>query len=63
MDKPQIDLYWNIIFTVIFGLSLIIGSSWQSIGVATAVLIVHILFLPVFTIRATQYVFRRELVA
>ena len=62
VDKPQIDLYWNIIFTVIFGLSLIIGSSWQSIGVATAVLIVHILFLPVFTIRATQYVFRRELV-
>ena len=62
VDKPQIDLYWNIIFTVIFGLSLIIASSWQSIGVATAVLIVHIICLPIFTIRATQYVFKRELI-
>lgn len=59
VDKPQIDLYWNIIFTAIFGISLIIGISWQSIGVAATVLIVHAIFLPLFTIRATHYVFRK----
>ena len=59
VDKPQIDLYWNILFTILFSISLVIGVSWQSIGVAATVLIVHVIFLPLFTIRATQYVFKK----
>ncbi|MDJ0533049.1 MAG: lipopolysaccharide biosynthesis protein [Xenococcaceae cyanobacterium MO_207.B15] len=59
VDKPQIDLYWNILFTILFSISLVIGVSWQSIGVAATVLIVHTIFLPLFTIRATQYVFKK----
>ena len=59
VDKPQIDLYWNILFTLLFSISLVIGVSWQSIGVAATVLIVHAVFLPLFTIRATQYVFSK----
>ena len=59
VDKPQIDLLWNIIFTILFTLALLIGVQWQSIGVATTVLIVHAACLPSFAIWATQYVFRR----
>ncbi len=59
VDKPQIDLLWNVIFTVLFSIALLIGVQWQSIGVATTVLLIHAVFLPLFTIWATQYVFKR----
>ncbi|WP_253274355.1 lipopolysaccharide biosynthesis protein [Myxosarcina sp. GI1] len=59
VDKPQIDLYWNVIFTTLFSLSLLIGVYWQSIGVAATVLLVHAVCLPLFTIWATRYVFKR----
>ena len=59
VDKPQIDLYWNVIFTTLFALSLLIGVYWQSIGVAATVLVVHAVCLPLFTIWATRYVFKR----
>lgn len=59
VDKPQIDLLWNVIFTVMFTIALLIGVQWQSIGVATTVLIVHGVCLPSFAIWATQYVFRK----
>lgn len=60
VDKPQIDLLWNVIFTVLFTISLLIGVQWQSIGVATTVLIIHVVCLPLFAIWATQYVFKRS---
>lgn len=59
VDKPQIDLLWNVIFTVLFSVALLIGVQWQSIGVAITVLLIHAIFLPLFTIWATQYVFKR----
>lgn len=59
VDKPQIDLLWNVIFTVLFSVALLIGVQWQSIGVAITVLLIHAVFLPLFTIWATQYVFKR----
>jgi PST family polysaccharide transporter len=60
VDKPQIDLLWNVIFTVLFTISLLIGVQWQSIGVATTVLIIHVVCLPLFAIWTTQYVFKRS---
>ena len=59
VDKPHIDLYWNVIFTVLFSISLLIGVYWQSVGVAATVLIVHLICLPLFTIWTTQYVFQK----
>ncbi|AKG23521.1 lipopolysaccharide biosynthesis protein [Calothrix sp. 336/3] len=59
VGKPHLDFRWNIIFTSLFALALFIGVQWQAIGVATSVLIVHWLCLPVFTIWATKYVFPR----
>ncbi|MEL6442574.1 MAG: lipopolysaccharide biosynthesis protein [Cyanobacteria bacterium J06621_8] len=59
IDQPQIDLLWNIIFTILFTIALLVGVQWQSIGVATTVLIVHAVCLPLFAIWASQYVFKR----
>ena len=56
-DKPEIDLKWNILFTLLFAISLFLGIHWQSQGVATSVLITHGIFMPLFTIWATRYVF------
>jgi O-antigen/teichoic acid export membrane protein len=57
LDKPHIGLYWNLIFTVLFALGLLVGVQWQSIGVAIAVLAVHILFVPMFVAWTIRYVF------
>ncbi len=57
VDKPQIGLLWNVAFTLLFTLALMIGVYWQAIGVAAAVLIIHVLFVPVFLIWTNRYVF------
>ncbi len=57
VGKPHLDLRWNILFTAIFSLALIIGIQWQIIGVATSVLVVHFIFLPIFTIWTSRYIF------
>lgn len=60
VGKPNVDLYWNLAFTTIFTLSLLIGLHWNAIGVAAAVLIVHSVFLPAFTIWTSRYVLRQS---
>ncbi|MEM9276336.1 MAG: lipopolysaccharide biosynthesis protein [Cyanobacteria bacterium P01_F01_bin.143] len=60
VDKPEIDLKWNLLFTVVFAIALSIGVHWQSQGVAASVLITHGVFMPLFTIWATRYVFRQR---
>lgn len=57
VDKPEIDLRWNMMFTTIFTLSLLVGMHWQIFGVAMAVLLTHVVFMPLFTIWTTGYVF------
>ncbi len=57
IGKPELDLRWNIIFTFLFGCALLIGVHWQAIGVATSVLLIHLLCLPLFTLWVTRYVF------
>ncbi len=59
IGKPQLDLYWHVIFTVIFTVALLIGIQWNIIGVATSVLLAHAIFLPLFTIWASNYVFNK----
>ena len=62
VDKPELDLVWNVIFTSLFATALFIGVHWQSIGVAIAVFLSHILLLPIFTICASRYVFRNKII-
>lgn len=57
VDKPNISLRGNILFTIVFAGALLIGVHWQAIGVAIAVLLTHAVFMPLFTVWATRYVF------
>lgn len=57
IGRPDLDLRWNALFTVLFAIALLIGSTGKIIGVATAVVIAHFLFLPPFTLWATNFVF------
>jgi PST family polysaccharide transporter len=59
VDKPEVDLRWNIIFTALFTGGLLIGVQYQALGVAVSVLLTHLIFLPLFTVWATRYVFAR----
>jgi O-antigen/teichoic acid export membrane protein len=59
VGKPDLDLRWNIIFTAMFSGALLIGIQWQAIGVATSVLLVHVIGLPLFALWATRHVFNR----
>ncbi len=38
VNKPEIDLIWNILFTGLLAIALFLGVFWQSQGVAAAVL-------------------------
>lgn len=61
VDKSRLDLYWNLIFTVIFTISLLIAVQWGIFWVAIAVFLSHVLAMPLFTIWATRYVFKSNL--
>ncbi len=58
VGKPEIDLKWNLIFTAVLATLLIVAVQWGILAVATAVLIAHILAMPVFTLWVIRYVFR-----
>lgn len=59
LDKPHWDLAWNFCFTAIFALAVYIGTNWNLLGVAAAVLLIHATALPVYTYMVTRYVFRK----
>lgn len=54
LNKPDWDLRWNIFFTIIFAIALLIGINWGIIGVAAAVLIAHGIALPLYSIWVTR---------
>lgn len=60
VDKPDVDLKWNLVFTALFTAALLVGVRWQSLGVAITVLATHCILMPSFTIWVSKYVFRRE---
>lgn len=57
IGKPNLFLKSSLAFTVIFALALIIGVHWHTFGVAVAVLLTHILIMPILIIWAGRYVF------
>lgn len=59
--RPDLELRWNIGFTAIFTGALFIGVQWQALGVATSVLLVHVIGMPLFTFWATRYVLQKHL--
>ncbi|GAB4383885.1 MAG: MOP flippase family protein [Elainellaceae cyanobacterium] len=59
VDKTRISLYWNLGFTIIFSLALVVVVPFGIFWVAMTVLISHFLILPIFTVWTNQYVFKR----
>lgn len=59
IDKTKINLYWNLIFTVILTICLLVAMNWGIYWVAMSVLISHAICLPIFTIWASKYAFAK----
>ena len=59
IDKPQWDMYWNIIFTALFAGALFMGVQGGSYGVAIAVLLTHMICLPAFIVFVSHTVFTK----
>jgi PST family polysaccharide transporter len=59
VDKTSINLYWNLIFTVILATSLLIAVNWGIFWVAATVLIAHLICLPIFSVLTSNYVFKK----
>jgi O-antigen/teichoic acid export membrane protein len=63
VDQTRINLYWNLGFTILFTLVLLLAVQRGIVGVAIAVLAVHLAVLPVFTLWAKRHVFQLALAA
>ncbi|MEO0854102.1 MAG: oligosaccharide flippase family protein, partial [Cyanobacteria bacterium J06648_11] len=55
MGQPRLVFLWGTIFTTLFVTAILIGVQYGAMGVATAVLLVHAIALPVFTVWASRY--------
>lgn len=55
IGRPNLVLQCDLIFTVLFAIALAIAVQWQTIGVAVAVLLTHMIIMPLFVVWATQY--------
>lgn len=60
IDKPNLDLLGNFLFTIVFAIGLLIGVHWHVVGVATSVLLTHFIFQTLFTLWTTQHVFKQS---
>lgn len=57
VGKPNLGLWWDLIFTLLFGSLILIGTYWNIMGVAVAVLISYFAFTPIYLWWATRKVF------
>jgi PST family polysaccharide transporter len=59
VGKTNIVLYWNLTYTVLFGISLLMAVKWGIFWVAAAVLMCSALT-PIFSVWAIRYVFGKK---
>ena len=57
VDRSGIGLLWNIGFTVLFGLSLLVGVQFGARGVAISVVAIYYCFVPTYLLWSMRYVF------
>ena len=60
LDKTHITLYMDIVFTIIFAVSILLVVKGGIFWVAAAVLISHLIIIPTFGLWIYQYVFNRD---
>lgn len=58
LDKTKMNLFWSILFTVVYGFSLFVGVQWGILSVAIAVLSSQFLITPLFVFWVTRLVFK-----
>ncbi|MFM7602158.1 MAG: lipopolysaccharide biosynthesis protein [Pseudanabaena sp.] len=61
MDKPSWDLLWNVLFTIIFAIAICVGTIWKITGVAAAVMIIHLVAIPIFVIWVKQHIIQTKI--
>ncbi|MUG99154.1 oligosaccharide flippase family protein [Scytonema sp. UIC 10036] len=61
IDKTHIRLYVDIIFTIVFAVSIVVAVNWGIFWVAAAVLISHLIVLPPFIIWIHRYALNEDL--
>lgn len=54
---PQVDLIWNMAFTVVLTLGVLVGTGWGGLGVAAAVAVIHLGLQPLYLLLARRLVF------
>jgi teichuronic acid exporter len=56
---PEVDLWWNLGFTLVLTLAVIAGTQFGILGVAVAVMLTHLLLQPIYALWARQVVLVR----
>lgn len=51
--QPQIELHWNLMFTVCLATGIWVGTQWGILGAAIAVMATHLVLQPIYTVWAT----------
>jgi O-antigen/teichoic acid export membrane protein len=58
VDQTRVNLIWNLGFTLIFSVALLLAVPQGVVAVAIAVLLVHLALLPIFSLWAKRHVFQ-----
>ncbi len=54
LNRPQIDFYWGVAFSLLFVAGILVSLPWGIVGVAVSILLVHLLALPAYTVWVTR---------
>jgi teichuronic acid exporter len=57
--NPQLELRWNILFTLVLSTTIWIGTGWGILGAAIAVMATHLALQPLYTLWATRLALRQ----
>ncbi len=54
IGRPDIDLRWNLLFTILLTLLVVLGTTWGILGVAMAVAITHLSLQPFYLLQGRR---------
>jgi PST family polysaccharide transporter len=58
VGRPEVDLRWNLLFSVVLTIAVIVGTRGGALGVAVAVAITHLALQPLYLAMGNRYLFR-----
>ncbi|MCP3670468.1 MAG: lipopolysaccharide biosynthesis protein [Gammaproteobacteria bacterium] len=54
LNQPKVDFYWSILFSLLFIAGIFAALPWGIVGVSVAILLIHMLALPAYTVWVTK---------